>query len=131
MLLIPILDTILEDKSKDDNKCWWDLKGKVYSNETIQQVSVPSSSTKSPQCDVVFTQRHNMVRHIRYKHEGVRYPCSKCDYKATTQSNLKTHIESIYEGLKYPCSHCDVKVTDPSHLRRHMKRTHKLWGKIS
>ena len=70
--MIPILDTIPEDKSKDDNKCWWDWKGKVYSNETIQQVSVPSSSTKSPQCDVVFTQRHNMVRHIRYKHEGVR-----------------------------------------------------------
>ena len=56
--------------------------GSSASEETGQQVSVPSNSTQCPQCDAVFTQRQSMLRHIRYKHEGVKFPCSHCDYKA-------------------------------------------------
>ena len=90
-------DTSPEDESSDDINSV-DEGMSTAANGTSQHVSVPSNSTKCPQCDVVFTHRQSMLKHIRYKHEGVRYPCSQCDFKATCQSNL----------------------------RRHMKRTHKL-----
>merc|ERR1712126_352744 len=91
--------------------------GSYATEETGQQVSVPSNSTQCPQCDAVFTQRKSMLRHIRYKHEGVKFPCSHCDYKATEQIILKRHIESIHKGVKYPCSHCDYKATQQVHLK--------------
>ena len=94
-------DTSPEDESSDDINGVDEIKNEMSTatNGTRQHESVPSSnSTKCPQCDVVFTHRQSMLKHIRYKHEGVRYPCSQCDFEATCQSNL----------------------------RRHMKRTHKL-----
>ena len=66
-----------------------------------QQISVSNDSSQCPQCDAVFTERQSMHRHVRYKHQGVKYPCRQCDYKATQQSNLKTHIELTHEGAKF------------------------------
>ena len=94
-------------------------------NGTSQHMSVPSNSTKCPQCDVVFVQRRSMLEHIRYKHEGVRYPCSQCDYKSTKQFNLKTYIESVHEGFKYPCSQCDYKATQQINLKIHIESVHE------
>jgi len=149
-------DTSQEDDSSDDIGSVNEIvMGRsTATNETSQHVSVPSNSTKCPQCEVVFSQRFNLLKHIRIKHEDVRYPCSQCDYKATQQSHLKRHMESLHEGLKYPCSQCDYKAnqqtqlkihiesvhegvkypcnqcdfkaTCQSYFRRHMKRTHKL-----
>jgi len=65
--------------------------GSSATGEAGQQVSVPSNSTQCPQCDAVFAQRCGMLKHIRYKHEGVKFPCSHCDYKATRRQDLKRH----------------------------------------
>jgi len=93
-------------------------------NESIPQISVPSDSSQCPECNAVFTYRQAMLRHVRTKHEGVKYPCSQCDYTFTQQSNLKQHIESVHEGLKYPCNQCDFKASKPCILKRHMKLKH-------
>ena len=71
-----------EDESSDNINSVNEIKKSMSTdtNETSQHESVPSNSTKCPQCDVVFTHRQSMLKHIRYKHEGVRYPCSQCDY---------------------------------------------------
>merc|ERR1712126_415979 len=61
--------------------------GSSATNET-QQVSVPSNSTQCPLCDAVFAHKKSMLAHVRYKHEGVKYPCNQCDHKATKQNNL-------------------------------------------
>merc|ERR1712126_723835 len=99
--------------------------GSSATEETDQQVSVPSNSTQCPQCDAVFTQRHNMLAHIRCIHEGLKFPCSHCDYKATKQSHLKKHIESIHEVLKYPCSLCNFKASQKHCLKRHIESIHE------
>ena len=80
-----------DNESVDENE----IASSTASYESTQQMSVPSDSSKCPQCDVVFAQRQGMLKHVRYKHEGVKYPCSQCDFKATQQSSLKTHIESL------------------------------------
>ena len=79
----------------------------IASDESSQQISMPSNSSQCPQCDAVFAHRCNMLRHVKAEHEGVKYPCSKCDYKATYQCNLKRHVKSVHEGVRYSCSQCD------------------------
>ena len=115
-----------EEVSRDDTES---VDEKEYTfidtNETSQQISVPGDSSQCPQCNVVFTHRHNMLKHVRSKHEGVKYPCSQCDYKATQQSNLRLHIESIHEGVKFPCSQCDYNATTQSNLKKHIKSKHE------
>ena len=95
------------------------------SNETSQQNYVPSDSSQCPQCDSVFKYRYDMLKHVRSKHEGVKYSCSLCDYKATQQSNLKRHIESTHEGVKFPCKQCDYQATQQSNLKAHIESTHE------
>ena len=110
-----------DDKSVDENE----FTSSFDSYETNQQICVPSNTSQCPQCDAVFANKHNMLRHVTSKHEGVKYPCSQCDYKATEQSKLKRHIESVHEGMKYPCSQCDYKATTQSNLKRHTDSKHK------
>ena len=42
-----------------------------------------------------------LFKHIKSKHDGVKYACDKCDYQATQQGNLRTHMKSKHEGVKY------------------------------
>ena len=121
-------DTSPEDESSDDINSVDEIKNGISTaiNITSQHQSVPSSNlTKCTQCDLVFTQRHSMLKHVRYKHEGVRYPCSQCDFKATCQSDLRRHIESVHEGFKYPCSQCDYKARVQSSLKIHIESLHE------
>ena len=107
--------------SENENK----IAGYVTRHESIPQISVSSDSSQCPECNAVFTYRQAMMRHVRTKHEGVKYPCSQCDYTFTQQSNLKQHIESVHESVKYPCSQCDHKATRQSSLKRHLESVHE------
>merc|ERR1712126_588311 len=119
-------EIIEEDTNGDDiNNVDEPEIGSSTTEETGQQVSVPSNSTQCPQCDAVFAYRQSVLRHIKYKHEGVKYPCSHCDYKATQRQDLKVHIESIHEGVKYPCSQCSFKATKRQHLKSHIESIHE------
>ena len=66
------------------------------------------------------------MRHIKLKHQGVKYPCDQCDYKATVKNDLLRHIKSRHEGVKYPCNQCDYNTTQKTYyLLTHMKSKHK------
>ena len=116
----PHHDVISEEVSNDESVDENEIGSSNASDESSQQISMPSNSSQCPQCDAVFAHRRNMLRHVKAEHEGVKYPCSECDYKATTQSYLKTHIESVHEGVKYACSQCDYKATQQSNLKIHI-----------
>ena len=121
-------DLISEEISRDDTDS---VDESEFASSSVrfegsQQISVSSDSSQwqCPQCNAVFTHRKNMLKHVRYKHEGVRYPCSQCDYKATLISSLKVHIESVHDGVKYPCSQCPHKATTQSNLKVHIESVH-------
>ena len=120
-------DLISEEVSRDDTDSVEvnEFASSAASYETSQQISVTSDSSPCPQCNAVFKHRSNMLRHVRYKHKGVKYPCSQCDFRATQHSDLKLHIESVHKGVKYPCSYCDYKATDQYNLKRHIRLKHK------
>ena len=116
-------DGISEEVLSDDNESV--DENESASSATSQQKSAHSDSSQCPQCNAVFAHRQHMLKHVRSKHEGVRYPCTQCDYKATQQYCLKVHIESVHEGVKYPCSQCDYKATQPSNLKKHVESVHE------
>ena len=123
----PHHDVISEELSSDDKDESVDENGIASSTdsyETSQQISRPSDSSQCPLCNAVFSHRKHMLRHVRNKHEGVKYPCSQCDYKATQQNNLKIHIKAVHEGMIYPCSQCDYKTTRNYRLKEHIDLQH-------
>lgn len=46
-----------------------------------------------PQCQKSYTQKRNMIRHLRYEC-GVepKFQCQYCSFKAKQKANLKSHI---------------------------------------
>ena len=35
-----------------------------------------------------------LQKHIKYKHEGIKYPCDQCDQQFTGKGHLKKHIQT-------------------------------------
>ena len=51
-------------------------------------------------CDVKFTNKQNLRKHIDCVHKGIKpFNCKSCDYKAAYKVDLKKHIESVHEGI--------------------------------
>ena len=69
--------------------------------------------------------KSDLSKHIKSKHEGVKYPCKQCDYKATRRCHLSTHIASKHNGVKYPCDQCDYKASNQSNLASHINYRHE------
>ena len=64
------------------------------------------------------------MKHVKIKHEGVMYTCSKCEHAATTARALKVNVE-IHEGVRYTCPKCEFVVTAASNLKIHVERKHE------
>jgi len=67
------------------------------SSDEASEYEVNKDRHSCSKCGNTFALQHNLRRHIRYAHEGVRYPCLDCSYKATTPSNLKRHQRSSHD----------------------------------
>ena len=52
--------------------------------------------SECPKCGKGFSQPGGMMRHYKYKHEGVKYSCDHCGKHFTTQHSLRGHIRSIH-----------------------------------
>ena len=76
-------------------------------------------------CDYKATQKPDIKRHKEFKHNGVRYECDRCNYKACTTGSLKLHVDAIHEGIKYPCKFCDHQSTTEGSLYLHIESKHK------
>ena len=51
--------------------------------------------------------------------------CDECGYATITAGDLKKHIKSKHEGLRYPCDKCEYASTKLSSLTEHIKRKHE------
>ena len=79
------LNGLLEDLLEEREDAY-----KISNDETIRYEKNKDKLSCS-KCGNMFSLQHSLRRHIRYAHEGVRYPCIDCSYKATTLSHLKRH----------------------------------------
>ena len=110
----------LSSSDDDDNDC---NMLKSYSTATTFPLN-ENGKFACNHCQLSYSSKSHLVRHVKAEHEGVRYPCTQCDYKATQLGNLEVHVKSKHEGVRYPCQKCDYKSAFPSALDRHVKAEH-------
>ena len=82
-----------------------------------------TSMYQCSQCDSKFKFKGDRKKHLRSKHEGIRYPCHICAYQATIPQDLKKHI-NIHEGVNYPCNYCEYKANRKDNLKVHIDKKH-------
>ena len=111
-------DNVVEDgvnKSEPGSEC------KIRQTKSLNQISSDAKSTECPECGKVFTEKGNMVKHLRSKHEGIKYSCNQCDYQATQQGNLQTHIAAKHSDNILQCELCDYQTKWRNHYNQHKK----------
>ncbi|CAH0549710.1 unnamed protein product, partial [Brassicogethes aeneus] len=59
----------------------------------------------------MLSYKDSLKRHIKTRHEGIKYSCSHCSKSYTSKVNLNEHVRSKHgdplQRKKYKCPHCD------------------------
>jgi len=94
-----------------------------------------------PQCQVVYSSKHYLNRHVRRAHSGLELEkplkCSQCELKFWYESQLKAHEKvhqkkDMVKRSKEPtsrhesllCPECGLECNSQQHFKRHMRRKH-------
>lgn len=79
-------------------------------------------------CNVKFTNRSNLRRHIKNVHEKkISFTCEHCNKEYSSKSNLLIHIDMVHEKKKdFCCSFedCDYIASQKKTLQRHIQCVH-------
>ena len=86
---------------------------------------------KCEKCQLSFSLRNALLRHIKSKHEGIVYNCEECGYKASRQYRFRLHKESVHKhqesvqkDLVYCCNQCKYQTEIRGDLRKHKQTIH-------
>ena len=112
-----------EDETKDLTKEMKEIAAKVREQRSEREEKIESKIEimaelfPCSECDIVCSHLGNLKRHMKSKHEGIRYSCDYqgCDYKATQKPDI----------IKYPCKFCDHQSTTEGSLYLHIESKHK------
>ena len=52
------------------------------------------------QCDLAFTCKGNLKRHMVARHEGVKHHCDECGFAGSRACHVKRHKEAVRQGLR-------------------------------
>ena len=77
------------------------------------------------QCGYEAKKKSILTRHIKLRHEGVKYVCNHCNQQCTTKGGLKLHIESKHDNIKYCCEECGKQFTQQGNLKLHIQSQHE------
>ena len=80
-------------------------------------------------CNINFSEKRALRRHIESKHEVINLICEKCEFTTTRQDKLKTHIESKHYQNKIKCPECSVQFSRKDNLARHKLECH--WNPLT
>ena len=75
-------------------------------------------------CAATFSEKTNLTRHIKSKHNTTNFKCKKCEFTTTRKDKLKTHIESKHNQNKVKCPECSAEFSRPDSMQRHKKEYH-------
>ena len=75
-------------------------------------------------CSTNFSEKRNLKRHIKSKHEVTNFRCQKCEFTTTRKDKLREHTFSKHYGNKFKCPECSEEFSRNDSLARHMKTYH-------
>ena len=75
-------------------------------------------------CSTHFSEKKNLTRHIKSKHEVTNLECEKCEFTTTRKDKLKTHIESKHYQNKVKCPECPAEFSRKGNMELHRRITH-------
>ena len=75
-------------------------------------------------CNINFSEKRALRRHIKSKHEVINLGCEKCEYTTDRLDCLKRHIESKHYQNKIKCPECSVQFSRKDNLVRHKLEYH-------
>lgn len=77
-----------------------------------------------PDCPETFTQKPNLLRHMRtHMTNAPKFVCDVCDKKFAHQESLNIH-KNKHDGVEFQCQFCDYKTYDPRNVAKHVKAKH-------
>ncbi|KAJ0050821.1 hypothetical protein NL108_008153, partial [Boleophthalmus pectinirostris] len=77
-----------------------------------------------PQCGASFTQKGNLLRHIKL-HSGEKpFKCPMCSYACRRRDALSGHLRTHSVEKPYKCNHCSRSYKQRSSLEEHRDRCH-------
>ena len=119
-------ETVEENAPEMDNEESFFKESSGQAGIICQRSQMSSKkSSQCPECGALYSERSNMLRHYRSKHEGVKYSCAQCGQQFSQQSTVQKHIESVHEGVKYPCPQCDYQASEKCSLQAHIQSIHE------
>lgn len=79
-------------------------------------------------CGKMFRWNHDMKRHVRTVHHGLKqFECKICGKKVVDKHALMVHINSNHEKIKnFQCVYCSRKYFIKNKLQEHVRRKHKM-----
>ena len=82
---------------------------------------------KCPQCELDFTLKCTMTRHIQTVHEGKKsYKCEICGAAFGQNQHLDKHVLSIHEKKKpFKCEICEINFAEKNTLKKHILAVHE------
>ena len=77
-------------------------------------------------CNKNFSQKNNLKRHIKSKHEATNLRCEKCEFTSDRIDCLKRHIEMKHYQNKIKCPECSAEFSRKDNMERHKKEYHPI-----
>ena len=80
-----------------------------------------------PHCDLVFSRKDTVNRHIRDVHLKIRnYKCELCDLEFAQSTHLNRHVSSVHMKEKpFKCNQCESSFSREDTLNRHIRTVHE------
>ncbi|OXA40003.1 Zinc finger protein Xfin [Folsomia candida] len=75
-------------------------------------------------CTTKFSQKCNLVRHLRNVHKATIFPCRLCPRKFSKKEELEQHLELFHPKDYFPCVKCPSNFGSHDELDAHVRFTH-------
>merc|ERR1712066_193563 len=103
-------------------------RNEVTNIETYNENTGNDGSTLSFNSDQEDDQEaHENMEHTKKdQNSGDLFPCSMCDMRYTRKCGLKRHMRTKHGNKRFSCKHCDKVYTTSYCLKVHAVRDHKI-----
>ena len=78
------------------------------------------------QCELKFSCRSNVTRHIQSQHGEKAFSCDQCEKQFRRKDSLEEHCQAAHDKIKYVCKICDHTTSYRRDLKYHMKIRHNM-----